>query len=592
MSHQGRCACTTIQRLHEAVFEIHRVKELCQVPSISFGVIHQGKVIFRQCVGYRDAELRVEADADTLYMLGSCSKMFTSAALGILVDEGKLQWLDLVQKYLPEFDPKGDSRIGKTADLIDLLRHSTGIVPPTALCVGPKGLIIVHEDELIPLLNTMPTADNKGQRFNREWSYNNFTYGLMAKVVESVTGQRFADFVRQQILQPLGMTRTALSRADLAGDDNVAAPCAKLDNGTFMQLASECWPCDDHSPLLSATGIRGSLNDMLSWCVAVLAAEQIENQFHSEGGELLGPRSDGCHMHMPTRNNPLKQMQRVRRGYWTRPPDDPSTSNEAAYCMGWVRMVLPSSMLGAFSANSRSREVNHQMHLKHILGVDSNPRLAVGHTGGMMGSVTTLWTFPETQSAVVALTNGRDFGDASDFTAQILTQALFNLTPQIDFLPWVRMEAELAGKFFKENLLQPWERNRRIDDNKRDPMVFVGEYRGFNSLFALTVIADQAQRDSEVRLSVLFNNHKASVCRLLFFQTDIYSFLPQDRNSWVSNYMPVGDYRQTLLEFEFSDAVKRATGIWWRWDMDEKPTFLRRSATNLSPICSPARVVD
>jgi hypothetical protein len=195
-----------------------------------------------------------------------------------------------------------------------------------------------------------------------------------------------------------------------------------------------------------------------------------------------------------------------------------------------------------------------------------------------MGSVTTLWTFPETQSAVVAMTNGRDFGDASDFTAQILTQALFNLTPRVDFLSWVKMEAELAGKFFKENLLQPWERNRRVHDNKRDPMVFVGEYRGFDSLFALTVIADPAQRDSEVRLSVFFNNHKTSVCQLLFFQTDIYSFLPQDRNSWVSNYMPLGDYRQTLLEFEFSDVVKKATGIWWRWDMDEKPIFLRRTS--------------
>jgi CubicO group peptidase (beta-lactamase class C family) len=572
-----KCVCTDSRRLQDTVSQIYRVKELCQVPSISFGVIHQGRVVLRESVGHRDVEQRLEADADTIYMLGSCSKMFASAAVGILVDEGKLQWFDPVQKYLPDFDPKGDSRIGKTADLVDLLRHSTGIAGPDTLCFGPQGLIVVDEDNLIPLLNTMPTADDKGQRFNRHWAYNNFTYGLVAKIVESVTGERYADFVKQHILQPLKMTRTALSRADIVDDQNVAAPYTKLDNGMFVRSPAHCWPCEDHSPLLSATGMRSSLNDMLTWCMAVLSAERRESQSQSQSQSQSHPYH---RQRQPRSSNPLKEMQRVRRGYWTRPPHDPLTSNEAAYCMGWVRMILPSSMLGAFSANSMSRDETHQVHLKQVVGRDSNPRLAVGHNGGMVGSTITVWTFPETQSAVVAMANGRDFGDASDFTAQILIQELFQLNPRIDFIPWMKMEAALAKNSFTEKFLQPWKREKRDDDHERDRMIYVGEYQGFNGLFALTIFADQKQRDSDVKLFVRFNHHRASVRSLLFFQTDVYSFLPQDRDSWVSAYLPIRDHRQALLQFELDGVLEKATGVWWLWNVDEKPALLRRTTSS------------
>lgn len=98
----------------------------------------------------------------------------------------------------------------------------------------------------------------------------------MAKVVERVTGQRFGDFVRERILQPLRMTRTAVSRADIANDGNVAVPCATLDDGGFVPKKFESWTCEDNSPLLAATGIRSSINDMLTWCRAVLSAERME----------------------------------------------------------------------------------------------------------------------------------------------------------------------------------------------------------------------------------------------------------------------------------------------------------------------------
>lgn len=571
MSRQSQCHGTLARRLQEATSRIRQVRELCQVPSISLGVVHEGKVVFRESVGYRDAKQKLRANADTIYMLGSCSKMFTSAAVAMLVSEGKLQWLDPVKKHLPEFDPEGDARIGQNADLIDLLRHSTGVTPPGTLCLGPRGTILTNAEDLVQLLNMMPTADKEGQRFNRHWQYNNFTYGLVAEVVESVTGQRFMDFVRERILQPLGMTRTALARADMADEDNFAAPCATLDDGRFIQLASESWPCEDHSPLLAATGMRSSINDMLKWCMAVLSAERTETQSLKQVAPISDtPLFDG-------RNNPLKEMSRARRGYWTRPADDPSVSKDASYCMGWIRMDLPSSMLGAFSGNRFSREKDHRMHLKHILGMESDPILAIGHTGGMLGSIATVWTFPDTQSAVVTMTNGRDFGDASDFAAQILIQALFVLTPRVDLTPWVKTEVDLAQRFFDEGLLRPWKENRRLTDAKRDPLIYVGEYRGFRGLFTLSVISDTAPPGSGSKLALVFNHRKASTRRLVYFRKDVYSFFPEDRNTFVADSMIMWDYRQSLLEFELDCAADQVTGLWWLWDTDEKPAFLRRT---------------
>src|SRR5271156_7071605 len=91
--------------------DIDRVKDLCRVPSISVGVLHEGKVIFMESLALRDVEHKLEADCDTSYLLGSVSKMFASAALGILVDEGKISWHDTIQQHLPNFDPAGDPEV-------------------------------------------------------------------------------------------------------------------------------------------------------------------------------------------------------------------------------------------------------------------------------------------------------------------------------------------------------------------------------------------------------------------------------------------------------------------------------------------------
>ncbi|PGG95284.1 hypothetical protein AJ79_10140 [Helicocarpus griseus UAMH5409] len=550
-----------LRRLTSCLPQIQQIYSTCQTPSITFGVVHHGRVIMTKSIGYRDSNLTFPANEDTIYMLGSCSKMFTSAAVGILVNEGKLSWTDRIQQNLPEFNPDGDPRIGQETDIIDCFRHTTGLASPTMLMVGPRGTIASDAEDLISILNAMPTRNRNGeQRFNREWLYNNAVVGLMALIVEHVSGQRFADFVRERILEPLGMHRTAMTRADIENDGNLAIPCTKLSNGQFYHLSDSSWRCDDHSPLLAGMGMRSSLNDMLTWCIAVLDAE----------------RSETDPNHKPIiSNNPLKGMTRIRRGYWTLPADDPEFSKPATYGMGWFRIDLPSSKLSSFSGNALTQGKEHQCHLKYVLGKENAPYplTAVGHTGGMRGSVFSVYTFPETQSAVVTATNGRDFGDASDFTAQILIQALYDLKPVVDLLPWAKKEAALAAGFYREHIEAPWKKNRRPNDPERDRMLYVGNYRGFNNMFTLNIAAENSP-SAEVSLSVVFNHRLASECPLIFYQMDVYSFLQPDEDYAKTQAIIAKEYHQMLLKFQVDE--ERVTGLWWQWDVEAEPDWFGR----------------
>ncbi|KAL2835337.1 beta-lactamase/transpeptidase-like protein [Aspergillus pseudoustus] len=550
-----------VGRLQSCLPQIQRIQSITQTPSITFGIIHHGQVIFKNSIGHRDSALALPADSETIYMLGSCSKMFTSAAAGILVEEGKLSWTDRIQKYLPEFNPEGDPRLGLEADIIDCLRHTTGLASPTMLTVGPRGTIASVEEDLVAILNVMPTRNpaTGEQRFNREWLYNNAAVGLVALIIERISGQRFADFLRERLLEPLGMSRTAVTRSDIEADGNVAAPCTKLSDGTFYQLPDSSWPCDHHSPLLAGMGMRSSLNDMLTWCTAVLDAERSETD---PNYKRIVP------------NNPLKQMRRVRRGYWTRPADDPDFSKPAAYGMGWFRVDLPSSKLSSFSGNSLSQSNGHKLHLHYIVGKDSvaTPFPAVGHTGGMRGSIFSVYTFPDTQSAVVTATNGRDLGDASDFTAQILVQALFGLTPGVDLIPWALKEAGLAANQYRVHIEEPWEQGRRPDDTERDYMLYVGEYSGFNDRFRLMIAASTL---SQAPLSIVFNRRLDSECPLVFYQTDVYSFFRPDEDYAKTQAIIAKNFKQMLLRFQV-DEQGSVEGLYWQWDTEAEPAWFRK----------------
>ncbi|KAE8342694.1 hypothetical protein BDV24DRAFT_162226 [Aspergillus arachidicola] len=110
--------------------------------------------------------------------------------------------------------------------------------------------------------------------------------------------------------------------------------------------------------------------------------------------------------------NQLKQMKKTRKGHWNTPAED-DTGNETAYCMGCLRVEMPSAMLGYLSSNCKTQDLSRTDHV-------------------MMGSTVAICTFPEIQSVAVVMANGLQTGDASDYSAWVVIQALLNLQP-LDF---------------------------------------------------------------------------------------------------------------------------------------------------------------
>src|SRR6185369_4665153 len=81
---------------------VEQVMKDWKVPGIAVAIVKDGKVVYAQGYGYRDVKRQLKVTPDTLFAIGSCSKAFTAAALGMLVDEKKLEWDQPARAYLPE----------------------------------------------------------------------------------------------------------------------------------------------------------------------------------------------------------------------------------------------------------------------------------------------------------------------------------------------------------------------------------------------------------------------------------------------------------------------------------------------------------
>lgn len=212
------------------------MQKVCKAPSISIGILHEGKVLYRKSLGLRDDEKNLDANSDTCCLFGSCSKLLTSAAVGILA-ETQLYWTDLISKHVPEFSPVGDPRIGQQAMIVDAYRHTTGLANPNAVFFGPQNTLTIKEEDHVALLNALPTSNDSGQRFNSRWYYSNATFGVLSNVIKTGSGMHFCEFIRQRLCQPLAMEQTLVARAEVLSNNNIAHPYVQMEDGHWAKTS-------------------------------------------------------------------------------------------------------------------------------------------------------------------------------------------------------------------------------------------------------------------------------------------------------------------------------------------------------------------
>jgi hypothetical protein len=242
--------------------------------------------------------------------------------------------------------------------------------------------------------------------------------------------------------------------------------------------------------------------------------------------------------------------------------------------MGWYRTYMPSDALGLFSYNGKVMAYDPDIQARHIIGRDSPRRLALAHHGLLSGSTTSVYVFPETQSAIVVLTNGATSADASDFVAKMLIQALFNLQPHVDLFPLMKAEAKAHQRWF-EDLVRDWREHRDVSQPEAPRAQYIGDYTGLGTTLNI------AQRAEDLRLVMTFNGKKRTLCTLEYYNKDTYSFLPTERDRWLKDGMLDYDYYKVgLLEFR-RNCAGDVDGLRWQYDQWEKEAWFGKASSRI-----------
>ncbi len=243
------------------------VEEVCRerdVVGLSVAVVKDGQVVYAKGFGERKLGAGETVDENTLFAIGSNTKAFTAAAIGILVDEKKMAWDDRVTDHLPWF-ALYDPYVTREITVRDLLSHRSGL--------GRRGDVNWYatdfsREEIVRRIRFLAPDSS----FRSQAGYQNTMFLAAGEVSEAVSGESWDDFMTRRILRPLGMTRTRTSVRDLEGMENVAQPHEKID-GKVTEV-----PHRNIDNIAPAGSILSSVSDMTRWMLLMLGEGELEGK--------------------------------------------------------------------------------------------------------------------------------------------------------------------------------------------------------------------------------------------------------------------------------------------------------------------------
>lgn len=181
-----------------------------KIPGLATVVVKDGQVVFQKTYGIRDLETQEPVDEQTLFSMASTTKAIIAISLGMLVDQGKLDWNDKVRDHLPSFE-LSDPYITADARIQDLLTHNLGISP-----IGPaRGLNSRSDENMLQPL----TLAERIYPLRSDFRYSNTMYIIAGQVIHAVSGLHWSAFVKTHLFDRLEMERstataTAISKAE------------------------------------------------------------------------------------------------------------------------------------------------------------------------------------------------------------------------------------------------------------------------------------------------------------------------------------------------------------------------------------------
>ncbi len=348
-------------------------------PGLSLAIVEDGHTVVARGYGVRNIMTKAPADEHTAFPIGSESKAFTSAALAILVDRGKLKWTDRVVDRLPGFQMY-DPYVTEHMTVRDLLTHRSG------LRLGEGDLLIVPTTnrtraDVVHALRYLKPATG----FREQYAYDNVLYIAAGALVESVSGQTWEDFVRQNIFVPLDMKDSLTNYA--AAAPNGVALHARLDGplrglGTLVKL--------EHGLEANVSAPAGAINlsavDMAKWMAMLLNHGKLPN-----GKQLLS--------------------EDAVRTLWT--PVVVTSADTFPGPMALANPHLQAYALGWFVEDYRGHPV-------------------IEHTGAVLGALSALYLIPDKGVGIAVSINSEDTGARRSVVFHLLDEYLG--LPQADWI--------------------------------------------------------------------------------------------------------------------------------------------------------------
>lgn len=313
-------------------------------------VVKDGKVIVARGYGIKKLGAPDPVGPDTRFGIASNTKAFTATALGILVEEGKVQWDAPVIRYLPEF-AMYDPFVTREITIRDLLVHRSG------LGLGAGDLLwwpasTYDRKEIMRRLRFIKPATS----FRSAYAYDNVLYLVAGEVIERVSGRTWEQFVQERILSRVGMTASTVRHSDAGsagGNDDVASTHAEV-NGRMQVIGP--MTSDNTNP---AGGINAGARDIAKWLLVQLDSGKL-----ADGSRLVSART--------------------AREIWT--GVTPMATGPAAAEIGPLAKQFNLYALGFQTNDFRGRKL-------------------LWHTGGLPGYLSFVAFIPEARVGVAVLTN-------------------------------------------------------------------------------------------------------------------------------------------------------------------------------------------
>ncbi|HKJ02316.1 MAG TPA: serine hydrolase domain-containing protein [Longimicrobiales bacterium] len=245
------------------------------IPGATAAVAVDGRIVWAEGFGWADVENKVGADVQTRFRIASISKAVTAAAVGQLVEQGRLDLDAPVQRYVPGFPekPRGTVTTRLLAGHLAGIRHYRGMEFANR----------AHYDDVVDALEIFaadPLEAPPGERY----SYSTYGWNLISAVVQNASGTRFLTYMREHVLDPVGMRETVAEH----GDSLIANRGRQYVRGDDGRLLNAPWV--DNSSKWAGGGYLSTASDLVRYGSAYL------------DGSLLRPETVDL-MWTPQKNN-------------------------------------------------------------------------------------------------------------------------------------------------------------------------------------------------------------------------------------------------------------------------------------------------